>query len=108
MRRPRNASLRARWTQRALYFAAFLALGVLLQAMLGCAASVPQQPEYDAYGYPVDYPIPPHDRFGVCAVHRHPDCHAHHMHYIEDGDQKVYLWEHGHHRQQVPRAASRR
>ena len=78
-----------------VYNGAFAA--VLSAVALACATSAPKPIEYDAYGYPVDYPIPLHDRYGLCSEHRHPDCHAHHRHYLDEhGDEKLYLWEHGH------------
>ena len=85
-----------------IYGGAFAA--VLSAVALGCATPAP--PEYDAYGYPVDYPIPRHDRYGVCSEHRHPNCHAHSRHYRDaHGDKKVYRWEHGHRRRGLPARA---
>ncbi len=89
-------------TQRARTLGLALVLGVFGSALFGCAGP-PKPIAYDAYGYPVDYAVSVQDRFGVCAKHRHLDCHAHHLHYLDQhGDQQIYLWEHPHYRQSKP------
>ena len=81
------------------------AVAVVLSAVaLGCATPTPL--EYDAHGYPVDYPVPPHDRYGVCSEHRHSSCHAHSRYYRDEhGDKKIYRWEHAHRRNGLPAPA---
>jgi hypothetical protein len=83
--------------RRAACHGPFVAVALLLQAALGCTTSPPPPAQLDTAGYPLDYPIPPQERYGVCAEQRHPNCHPHHRHVPDEhGNDTLYLWEHAH------------